>query len=187
MKKDWLEKYITENKNQLDEPFAAPELWSKINRALDEAQNSQVHNQQLRKWKIFSIAASFALIIAAGGWFVSSQYSHSQQEQWVNKVPDDQRSQFVETKNYYASQVNQKLGQIEKLDPNSNVAKDIDQLDAVFKELQYELLTSSEQNREEILNAMILNYQTKIEILEKVLGRINEQKQNQKENENIDI
>lgn len=57
---------------------------------------------------------------------------------------------------------------------------DIEELDDSFKELQKELKKHDDQaNNEAIVNAMIHNYQTKIEILERVLNRLERKNKNQ--------
>ena len=52
------------------------------------------------------------------------------------------------------------------------VRADFQELDAIYEELKQELEKAPAGNEEQVIQAMINNYQTKIEILERVLEKV---------------
>jgi hypothetical protein len=52
------------------------------------------------------------------------------------------------------------------------VMEDLQQIDEVQKDLRRELQNAPKSSREEIIQTMIKNYQTKLDILERVLTRV---------------
>lgn len=94
--------------------------------------------------------------------------------------------EWEETEQYYALRIDEKLNAIQtshiKLDPL--VLEDISLLDQAYNELKNDL--SDGADNEEVINAMIGNYQIKLEILERILIEINEKQGNGSE-ENFEL
>jgi hypothetical protein len=83
---------------------------------------------------------------------------------------------------YYQTQVNLKLSEINDPESKANVINDLKQLDEIYLQLKSEIIRSGYANSDIILEAMIKNQKTKTEILENILN-----KQNQIKNENITL
>jgi len=86
--------------------------------------------------------------------------------------------EWEETEQYYALRIDEKLEAINTsqivLDPL--ILEDIKLLDQAYSELKNDL--SDGADSEEVINAMISNYQIKLEILEKILMEIKEKEEN---------
>ena len=80
--------------------------------------------------------------------------------------------QIAEAEAFYAQKVNASILELKKRSSDNSILEDIEELDAAFQELKKELGQSNAFSNEEIVQAMIENYQMKIEILERVLERL---------------
>ncbi|MBL0024711.1 MAG: hypothetical protein IPO98_06650 [Saprospiraceae bacterium] len=79
-------------------------------------------------------------------------------------------------------QVSNKLNQVNDPASKVNVTQDLKQLDEVYLQLKEEIISSGYSNSDILIQAMIKNYRTKVDILENILN-----KQNQIKNENLSL
>jgi cytochrome c-type biogenesis protein CcmH/NrfG len=102
--------------------------------------------------------------------------------------------QYKEVENYYVHQVNMMEGEIVNIDLKNNpeqkemLVKEMKSMDSVYVSLQKEL--KANPNDERIINAMIEHYQTKIEVLNYIVGQlktIRNENQNEDENEKVNL
>jgi hypothetical protein len=177
-KPDALEKFITENRAQFDDKDPNPLLWGKIESHL-AVPSERV---EINWWKYVSVAAVALVLILFGtivGMQMNSDYSQSQE--------------FVEyekAEQYFSSQVNQKLKTLANFEYDASVEEDLRQLDEIYEELRQELMHSENPNKQHLIDAMIMNYQTKISILERVLEKMDTHEPldlNNNENEKTNI
>ena len=86
--------------------------------------------------------------------------------------------EWMETEQFYSLQINEKMAAIQssnvELDPL--ILEDISLLDQAYRELKMDLADGADN--EEVINAMISNYQIKLQILERILMEINENEEN---------
>ncbi len=80
---------------------------------------------------------------------------------------------YQETEQYYKQQVNLKFGELKDTNTKSSVGADLKQLDEIYNQLRQEMIQSNYTNTEVMINAMIKNQKTKIEILENILSKQN--------------
>ena len=110
-----------------------------------------------------------------------------------NAYSNPQLQEFVEAEMHYSNEIDKmwKVVNASQLEEKETLQEDISALDAVYNELKNELLTNPNADTDYIVNAMINNYRSKIDILEKVLFEYKtEQTEKQKINlndEKIDI
>jgi hypothetical protein len=189
--KDNLEKYIQEHRSELDRHYPAAAVWDRISTELDKRQ--YVHKPVI--YTIMQWAAAVVMVLAVG--FVIGMYtftpSTENQQLMANMAPDDYK-RYQDINQYYTHQVSQKMNEVETLQSqqpvgdSGRIESDLQQLDAIFHELQKELLQRGGADQDRIINAMILNYQTKIEILERVAEKYKQQQQlKQQKHETVDI
>ncbi len=127
--------------------------------------------QQKRRslWKPLSIAASIILICALGIGFLKS--SPSLEEQVAEISPEVSQTQF-----YFASLVEEQVKQLEsKSSPETKQLIDdtlvqLQKLETNYSKLEQDLLNGG--NSKLILSAMITNFQTRIDLLEEVMNKI---------------
>ena len=98
--------------------------------------------------------------------------------------------EFSEISKYYQQEVQQKKAKLASYQVDQSLEHDLQQLDELTKELKMEFEEAPAGTEEQIINAMISNYQTKLEILERVLERVqstNQKNANSKDENSIDI
>ena len=125
----------------------------------------------------FSIAAGFVFLIMLS---VFIRYQFIQTENAFNKREiislSDISPKYEEVENFYKAGLDQKIDEFQKLNCNVDLEQkkmvdlELKQLDIVYVSLQKELKVNGNDKR--IINAMINNYQNKIQFLELVIGQI---------------
>lgn len=175
MREDKLKKFLLENRSSIDDEIPGLHIWSNIEQNLP---NKRARSITLWKW---TAAAAVALLLIASGVIIGlSNSMGNNQEQLVMR-------EYAETESYYVSQVNEKLMAVERQLHDPILKEDLRQLDEIYEELKLELIQTENPNKSEIINAMIMNYQTKVAILEKVLERIEEAKSTTQNESNYEI
>lgn len=161
MNQDALEKYIQEHRAEFDTDVAPAGLWDKISEDLEYSSKQKTSVRRL-----LSIAAAGAVILCTG-LLIGLQLS----------AEDPMRSnadlvEFAQAEEYYHNQFNVKWSEYKSIAPaNSTVKNDLEQLDEVYNELKAELEQSPDLNTAKVIDALLENYATKIEILEVVMDR----------------
>jgi hypothetical protein len=164
---DKLEKFITENREAFDREMPSPRIWAGIEQAL-EARKPAAKVRPL--YRILSAAAAAILLIGLGSLIGVYAYKSMQ----VREMPTlaSLAPEYAEAERYYASRVNNRMRELSRLDQETTVEKDIKQLDDIYAELQRELDLAPKASRDKIIQAMIRNYQIKLDILERVLEKV---------------
>ncbi len=129
-----------------------------------------------------SIAASVSVILLTCSVFLYSQYKSSDSLDVIFSGNEE----LAEARDYYTSEINYKLTAAKELVKDQQVFKDIDDLDVAFDDLKKDL--KDDVHNEEVIIAMVENYQLKLKILNKILSEF-EKERNRKQkggkNENI--
>ncbi len=124
------------------------------------------------------VAAAIAMIFAgsaAGIYFLSGGKAD------VNRLSNEIYLEMQETEQYYGLMVSQRYEELMPFlasDPVANemLTADMEELDNVYTELKKDLKDNA--SNPEVVEAMILNYRVKLEILEDLLNQLKE-KENQ--------
>lgn len=186
MKLDQLEQFVAEHRDEFDTDVPSLKAWRGIEKQLD---STQVHKTSTRfiGWRSIRIAAAVLALLVTGG-LIGSFITQNQ----LASTPavaaidiNDIAPELEEMEAYYQSQVQEKvqiLAAYEENDPS--LLEDLEELDTWREELKADLIDAPEGSEEEIINDIIRSYQTKVEILEHVLSRIQAaNNQNSEENE----
>jgi len=80
----------------------------------------------------------------------------------------DISSEYAELENFYTEKINQKISLLKNQQLGERALSDIKELEQEFEVLKRELNATDAQD-EQIIQAMIENYRTKIDLLERVL------------------
>lgn len=121
---------------------------------------------------------------------------------WDNFISSDSKRmalgdvspEYREVENYYIHQVNLMEGEISESNLFSSpeqkdmLLKEMKSMDSVYVSLQKEL--KAHPNDERIINAMIEHYQTKVDVMNYIIGQlkaIRNENQNMKENEKVSL
>jgi hypothetical protein len=191
--KDKLEKFVKEHRDEFDSFEPRPDLWQDISKELHQKKTPRrlLWPDGALLWKY---AAAIALLISVSfiiwkqlptdNLTTSSPVAEREQVQGLKEVP----SQIAEVESYYTSLIQEKQAEIGTYDLKSlgieeNLKQDIAGLDSSYNRLKRELLDTP--NKEQIMDAMILNLQMRMEILNRQLKTlekiksINKQKKNE--------
>ncbi len=167
-----LEKFIKNNKEQISS-FDLPDGH------LDRFEKKLNKKKPISKTYWYSLAAAIALLLSLS---VFIRYEQSQTKEIVNTERlislGDVSPQYKEVEEFYRQDLYRKINEFQQLNCKINpeqkemIDDELQQLDKVYQSLREEL----KQNRsdERIINAMINNYQYKIEFLELVIEQIKE-------------
>ena len=120
--------------------------------------------RRISLWNFTKIAAAVAFLISFGV-VIGRQSSIPAPIAAI----EENFPEFLEAKTYYEFEVDEKLAQLASYSYDASLKEDMSQLDAFMTELRTELEVAPKGSEEKIINAMITNYQTKLDILERVL------------------
>ncbi len=170
---DRLEDFVKQHREQFDLHEPDPSIWLKINPA------NKALKQERRPMRWLRIAAAVAMIFAgstAGIYFLTGEKADSE-------VYSDLYTEIMETEQYYSQMVADRYEELQPfLDSNPSAEEmlsyDMNELDEVYEELKEDLKDNA--SNPEVIEAMILNYRVKLEILEDLLNQLKE-KENQDE------
>jgi len=163
---DNLEKFIKENRAEFDDQHAPKNIWSVIDQHLD--QKSKKPARLIPIWR-YARAAAAAVILISSGVLIGLNFNNQSSEQLAF---EEVFPEFFEAEQYYQKEVNIKVAQLAKYDHDDFINEDLELLDDIYTELKEELEEAPKDKQEQIINAMITNYRTKLSILERVLERI---------------
>ena len=183
-----LENFVNENRSAFDDKVPKDFLWDNIEAELDKLQTEEkiveptikVVSLRQRIYRYAKVAAIGLMLLVAGG-FIGSYWTMQQQK---SVTLSSISKEYEELESFYSKKVNQQMSELKKYNYDQNIEKDIDELDAAFKELEKELNKQGKvTDNELIINEMIDNYQAKIEILERVLNSLEKNKVPTEKNE----
>ncbi|NKI31912.1 hypothetical protein [Croceivirga thetidis] len=169
MKKDELDKLFLQFKGEFD--TAEPTMGHQ-DRFLEKLNNQKGIVSLTKKknwWKPLSIAASIVLLLGLG--LSQLNRSDSIKEQVVEIAPEVSQTEF-----YFASLIEEQVQEL-RSERSPETAKLVDDtltqlelLDADYQKLETNLVQGGD--KELLLNAMIINFQTRIDLLKEVLANI---------------
>lgn len=164
---DKLDKYINEKHESFDSATPPDELWTKINSQIESIEVEPRRESKII-WMITKMAAAFAVVLASGvviGYYVNSNQSNAASN-------DPVFQDYINVEKSYVKDINHKMNALSIHDVDPHVNRDLMQLDEVYEELKKELYQGQAINNDKIIEALLTNYQEKVEILEKVLSRV---------------
>jgi hypothetical protein len=174
---DRLEDFVKQQREQFDLREPDPSIWLQIN----PANVPVVKERRSMRW--LRVAAAVAIIFAgstAGIYFLTGQQAETDQ------LSNQLYLEIQETEQYYSQMVSQRYDELKPfLTENPGAAKmltsDMEELDEVYLELKEDL--KDNVSNPEVIEAMILNYRVKLEILEDLLNQLNEKENQDYEND----
>ncbi len=174
---DRLEDFVKQHREQFDLHEPDPSVWLKIN----PANAPVVRERRTMRW--LRVAAAVAMIFAgssAGIYFLARGGSEA------DMYSSELYTEMQETELYYNQMVSQRYEELRPFlaaDPVADkmLAADMEELDEVYKELKRDL--KDNVSNPEVIEAMILNYRIKLEILEDLLNQLKEKENQDYEND----
>ena len=165
--RDRLEEFIRDNRGSFDDLKAPAGIWNRI---------APEERPMFHLWKWSAVAASALLLVAAGYIIGLKSYAKPEVAGW---------DEYMEAEQYYQGKIEQRLREIKTLPVSEEVMKDIRILDEVYVELRRQLQEDPNANTELLLSAMIRHQQQKLDVMEKILNRVDKYQKN--ENKNLEM
>lgn len=180
MKKDKLERFISENRDQFDSEVPAFKNWAAIEDSLDQKPKGRI----IPIRRILSIAAAVVLLLFVGG--AIGRY-FTLQTLPVAAVEERVFPELLEIEQYYEEQVKEKVQLLAHYQENNSVLADLSELDTFVVELKTELQQVPEGEAEQVISNIIRSYQAKLDILEQVLYHLQNSDNQNSERDEISI
>jgi CHASE3 domain sensor protein len=162
---DNLEKFIRNNRNDLDRYDPSPEVWERIKK--------DTGSPKARLWK-WSAAAAVALIIIGTGFIFYSRIQDSRMQVQANS---SYQQQIGETEFFYNSMINSLYEEAKPMltrnpDIEKELKADMEHIDRICSEIKRDL--KDNVANQEVVEALIQNYKIKILLLEDMLSKMKE-------------
>jgi hypothetical protein len=127
--------------------------------------------KQINIMRVMQVAAMFVVVMGVG-LLIGMQINKN-----GNTYNSPYLDEFVEVEKHYNKKIDNMWATVKAtgVEESEDVEEDLKSLDAVYNELKEELLSGKGSNTNEVVNSMIKNYRTKINILETVLNKKNQQ------------
>jgi hypothetical protein len=175
---DRLEEFVRQHHEQFDRREPDPSVWLRINPGKTSTERGHSPMRWLR------IAAAVAMIFAgstAGIYFLTGE--KAEQAQYGSELYNE----MMESEQYYSQMVADRYDELKPLLANNPEAgkeldADMEELDEVYGELKEDLKDNAANP--EVIEAMILNYRVKLEILEDLLNQLKEKEKENQDDEN---
>ncbi len=171
---DELEKYIQENRTAFETHRARKEwVWDKIEEELPSPA------RRIRPFYIMRIAAVFLILVGIGALLF-----YPKNDTQASIVAFTENSELNELRRYYSPLINTQVQQVKSNPELSEVNKNdflniLEQLDADQQVLIKEM--ESDLDNDQIMEEIIRNYRIQIEVIEKMMEQIQEEKNNNNE------
>ena len=165
MHKNNIESFIKNNREEFDQALPSLKVWADIDKALE-----QKNARRFTIWRATRVAAAVVLLMVSGA-LISNYWQSSRETELASSI-ETANPEYAEMVQYYTDQVNNKYQQLVSLNAAVNVEEDLQQVDQVMEELKAELKDAPKGSEEQIIASLVMSYQTKVEILERVLERI---------------
>lgn len=173
-KQDGLEKFIEQQRELFDVKIPDEKIWENISK--------QVNSHKMRivwyRSNLFrSIAAGFTLLVLGGsiGFLIANKKESSL---WNIGLASET---FIDFEMASQKSINEKLFQLRELNAEESIFSDLKQMDRSMEELNKELEHIPSGQEKIILEQLKRGYQTKIDILDKIIYRLESKTQKQDE------
>lgn len=163
---DKLKKYIDNHREQFDSDEPRDDLWSRISGELNPPKAKQRWLSNMKVWR-----AAAVILLLATSWLVFDKVNREDAAQPTSDSGNGVLAEFREVENFYMTLVAEKRNMLEKAsadDPEyrREFLSELEELDNQYKGLKENLKFG---NQEEVINALIVNLQLRIEILNRQL------------------
>jgi len=173
---DNFKNFIHQNRDQFDGEEPLEGHFERFEKKLNKSTLFGLNKSDINV--ILRIAAIVIVVFTAGVFTYNYVYHPAQMEikNTNGMTLSDLSPEYKEVEFFFQTNVNSKLIELEKLNcekgniQKSEIIQEITKLDTVYKYLQTEL--KKNYNDQRIINAMINNYQTRVDFLNKVIFQI---------------
>lgn len=170
---DNLEQFIKKNREAFDLKSPPEQLWDAIEQQMD-AENPKKTTEiatfptlkaQAKAWRQYLRPAAAAAILLFAGFAIGTYLNQrdASAHTLATIYPE-----YAEVEKYYKRQISNGISKLAGLQEGDLVQQDLHALDSLYQQLLSDLQTAPPEAASRIVEAMINNYKTRIEILEQV-------------------
>lgn len=175
MKKDPLEKFVDDHKEEFDSLDVPTTIWNNLDRTLNPPATRKTFRLYSYAWK-----AAAAILIFVSAWYLND---------YMDRRPEGEKTADVSTavitnpelielsdaEAYYSSQISNRQTELERYTQEhpeilEDLKKEFRELDIEKLQLRKELAESNAD--EKVIEAIIQSYKIKLEILEEMLAQL---------------
>ena len=192
--KDKLERFVRDNREDFDVFEPRADLWKDLEKGLGHKERPLWLGLSSPAWMgmnrsrrmVWQIAASIALIVGLGGfWYFNQQYGMTEQPDMMAFNPT-----YARTVQQYTRLIEDKRGELKTVTESNpalyqQFASDLDRLEKTYQSLKLELPKTP--NQEMMIQAMLQNLKTQIDLLNQQLMIIQRIKQQNNETNKIPV
>jgi len=153
-----IKQFIQNNRPAFDSEVPPAFVWENVEKNLPR--------KRIHMYRVLRMAAAVLLILGMG--IVIGRFAA--QPSKTELALSDISNEYAELENFYTQKINQKISLLKNQQLDERALSDIKELEQEFETLKRDLNASNAQD-EQIIQAMIENYRTKIDLLERVLSR----------------
>ncbi|HMR43885.1 MAG TPA: hypothetical protein PKC40_08625 [Saprospiraceae bacterium] len=164
-----LEKFIRENRADFDKETPGLKVWANISKELEKQKTGGAKTISIKRY--LSIAAAALVLLTIGGLAGSYFKGQPIPAIAIQNTPE-LPPEFQEMEDFYRHQYEQQVRLLANYQVDPAFKDDLKQFEEVMETLKTELQNAPKGNEERIVTAIIQNYQAKIEILQRILERI---------------
>lgn len=163
---DNLEQFVRANREAFDDARPSLKVWADIDRALEQKKSRPF------QWRrILQSVAAVLLLLVAGG-LIGHQFSRGSVENNATETLARISPELAELEAHYNQQINAKFAKLANYPQQETVKADLAQIDETMDELRNEIVKAPAGMEKEIVTNLLRSYQLKVQILERVLERI---------------
>lgn len=172
MQRKDLEQFIHNHRDAFDDARPSLKLWAEIEKELDgpEAKSPKVRQMRTRRpW--YQVAAAIAVLLTLGGFggaYLSQQQSGPTAQEMIDEIAPD----FAEMERYYNEQIATNYARLTAYTQDPEIDADLAQMDKAMAELRADLADAPPGREAFIINELMESYRLKLDILQRILDRI---------------
>jgi hypothetical protein len=165
-----MEEYIKKNREAFDVYDAPDNLWDKVEKRLQKERSIVI-------WKLWLQRAAIVVFIFSMA-FAISEYIHSPKHRPIASLAGNEQAlpqEMKETQNYYETEIHSRMKEMKPMFASypgmeEEINKDFTHLDSICTDLKKDL--KDNVSNQQVLEAMVQNYRTKLNILENLLEEL---------------
>ena len=168
MKRDRLEEFVKNNREDFDNLEPSPAVWEKIKKDSSKTKKIRINPVLYRAAAVVVVVLVTAAILLNNNIFNTQKYTALSN--------DPEMKELLEAESYYAQEVNTKLKEIKKCyytfpELKSEIETDLNELEQMYFELKRDL--KDNVSNKEVIEAMIENNRYRLKLVDDVLEQIN--------------
>lgn len=167
MKKDRLEEFIRNNRDDFDFREPSPELWNRISSAKSKKKVVPIRHYMYRAAVLLAVMSIGGVLLWQSGILAPNRLA---------KNADPELIELMETEAYYSTQVDKKMREIQKCyytfpELKDEIETDLNELENMYKVLKTDL--GDNISNRSVIEAMIENNRFRLKLCDDVLEQIN--------------